>query len=86
MFNKKIIFLGLVSSLFFLGCSDSKPTDPDREDLSSSSKTGSSSSVSSSSSIDNDIPEGAKRATLDDLSKNMNLGTLLGADAYFDGG
>ena len=71
-----------MSSLFFLGCSDSKPTDPDREDLSSSSNTGSSSSVSSSSSIDNDIPEGAKRATLDDLSKNMNLGTLLGADAY----
>lgn len=82
MFNKKIIFLGLVSSLFFLGCSDSKPTDPDREDLSSSSNTGSSSSVSSSSSIDISIPEGAKRATLDDLSKNMNLGTLLGADAY----
>lgn len=82
MFNKKMFFLGLVSSLLLLGCSDSNPSDPDREDLSSSSTNGSSSSVTSSSSIDNTIPEGSKRATLDDLSKNMSLGTLLGADAY----
>ena len=81
MFNKKMFFLGLVSSLLLLGCSDSNPSDPDREDLSSSSTNGSSSSVTSSSSIDNTIPEGSKRATLDDLSKNMSLGTLLGADA-----
>ena len=82
MFNKKMFFLGLVSSLLLLGCSDSNPSDPDREDLPSSSANGSSPSVTSSSSIDNTIPEGSKRATLDDLSKNMSLGTLLGADAY----
>lgn len=82
MFNKKMIFLGLASTLLLLGCSDSSPSNPDREDLSSSSTVSSSSVENSSSSIDSTIPEGAKRATLDDLSKNMNLGTLLGADAY----
>lgn len=77
-----MIFLGLASTLLLLGCSDSSPSNPDREDLSSSSTVSSSSVENSSSSIDSTIPEGAKRATLDDLSKNMNLGTLLGADAY----
>ncbi len=61
---------------------DSSPMNPDREDLSSSSTVSSSSVENSSSSIDSTIPEGAKRATLMIYQKNINLGTLLGADAY----
>lgn len=87
MFSKKTLFFGFLSTLFLIGCSDSSPTDPDREDLSSSSQIESSSSVKvSSSSIDSSIPEGARRATISDLSKNMSLGTLLGADVYMVAG
>lgn len=89
MFKKGALFLGVLSILLFLGCTKKSPTDPDREDLSSSSGDviSSSSSVSSSSSIDDSkIPEGARRATLSDMPTNISLGKLLGGDAYMVAG
>ena len=85
MFKKSVLFLGVLSTLFFMGCTKTSPTNPDREELSSSSGgvASSSSSVNSSSSIDDSkLPEGAKRAVLSDLDKNISLGKLFGGDAY----
>jgi hypothetical protein len=66
-------------------CGDSKsPTDSD-DILSSggsSAKSSSSKEAKSSSSVSEDIPKGARAATLDDLERNMKLKDMFGRDIY----
>ena len=66
-------------------CGDSKsPTDSD-DILSSggsSVKSSSSKEAKSSSSVSEDIPKGARAATLDDLERNMKLKDMFGRDIY----
>lgn len=66
-------------------CGDSKsPTDSD-DILSSggsSTKSSSSKGAESSSSVSEEIPEGARAATLDDLERNMELTDFFGTKAY----
>lgn len=66
-------------------CGDSKsPTDSD-DILSSggsSTKSSSSKGAESSSSVSEEIPEGARAATLDDLERNMKLKDMFGRDIY----
>lgn len=74
------------ASLALFACGDSSPSDTEDDILSSpGEKTESSSSViedESSSSVSEDIPKGARAATLDDLEKNMTLKGLFGRDIY----
>lgn len=81
-----LTFAGCAALALALGaCGDSKsPTDSD-DILSSggsSAKSSSSKEAKSSSSVSEDIPKGARAATLDDLERNMKLKDMFGRDIY----
>jgi len=73
------------ASLALFACGDSSPSDTGDELLSSArddSNSSSSTEEVSSSSISEELPEGARAATLDDLERNMTLEGLFGRDIY----
>ena len=67
--------------------SDDNSSNVEREEGSSSSVKESSSSVEeSSSSAAPEFPKGMRAATLDDLEKNLSLGSMFGVDIYLASG
>lgn len=85
---KKFLGLSLLpitvaASMMFAACgSDDTSSNVERDEGSSSSEESSSSSVEESSSSVEELPEGDRLATLDDLPKNLSLGKMFGTEVY----
>lgn len=87
---KSAVFTSAIAlSMMLAACgSDDNSSNVEREEGSSSSvqETSSSSVEESSSSVKSDLPKGMRAATLDDLEKNLTLGSMFGTEVYLASG